>query len=203
MLVRIRPMRKVIVSMNISMDGFMADSDGGLDWHFRYWNDEMADESARQLSHADTILLGRKTYEAMAAYWPLQSCNDAFARQDLAFAEMMNERHKIVFSTSLTRLHWCNSALIGSDIRTEMIRLKKDKGNDILVYGSGSIVTLLMGMGMVDEYRIWKHPVALGGGKPFFSHVRHVRLMKQMHFSSGVVLLFYQVAAGRRPSVSI
>lgn len=189
-------MRKVIVSMNITMDGFMAARDTGLEWHFRYWNDEMAEESARQLSMADTIVLGRKTYEAMAAYWPLQVASTALPRQDIAFAEMMNNHRKIVFSTRLKHLCWNNSLLISSEPGKEIGCLKKNDGADILVYGSGSIVFSLMRSRLIDEYRIWVHPVVLGAGRPFFIDLMNkepLTLLKQKKFASGVVLYFYRV----------
>lgn len=94
-------MRKLIVSMNITLDGFMAGPAGELDWHFRFWNEEMADYGVMQLMQADTILLGRKTYNVMAGYWPLVSCNPCFPRSDIAFADMMNNYQKIVCSSTL------------------------------------------------------------------------------------------------------
>ncbi|MBA4167191.1 MAG: dihydrofolate reductase [Chitinophagaceae bacterium] len=187
-------MRKVIVSMNITLDGFMAGPDQGLEWHFRYWNDEMAEESAIQLAQADTILLGRKTYEAMAGYWPLQRVNPAFPRNDLAFAEMMNRHRKIVFSTTLMRLHWSNSMLVRKDIEAKVASLKMQEGPNILIYGSGSIVGQLMRSGQIDEYRVWVHPVVLGSGKPFLINPKDrsaPELFNEKKFTSGVVLFFY------------
>ena len=102
-------MRKLIVSMNITLDGFMAGPAGELDWHFLKWTEEMAEWLGIQLSMADTILLGRNTYDAMACYWPQQDNNLAIARDDIAFASMMNSYTKIVFSKTLKKLHWQNT----------------------------------------------------------------------------------------------
>ena len=99
-------MRKVIVSMNVTLDGFMAGPNCELDWHFSFWNEEMAEYASEQLSHADTILLGRITYKAMAKYWPSMAMDLSYPREDIAFAGMMNSYKKIVFSNTLNEVHW-------------------------------------------------------------------------------------------------
>ena len=86
-------MRKLIVSMNLTLDGFMSGKSCELDWHFKYWSPEMAEELAMQLSKADSIFLGRKTFEAMAAHWPQKAMDPTIARDDLPFVEMMNRQH--------------------------------------------------------------------------------------------------------------
>ena len=83
-------MRQLIVSMNMTLDGFMSGPDRGLDWHFTSWTEEMAESACEELSRADTILLGRITYDAMASYWPQQAAHALYSREDVAFADMMN-----------------------------------------------------------------------------------------------------------------
>lgn len=188
-------MRKVIVSLNVTLDGFMAGTNCELDWHFNYWNEEMAEIATHQLKQADTILLGRVTYNAMSKYWPSVSLDPCSARQDLAFAGMMNSYHKIVFSTTLESADWSNSTLIQQDISNEVRLLKKQQGKDMIIYGSGTIVSLLMKYGLVDEFALWVHPVVLGKGKPFFKKVpdkQILRLVNSTTFNSGVVLLYYE-----------
>jgi len=183
--------------MNITLDGFMAGRNEELDWHFRFWNEEMARVALRQLGSADTLLLGRKTYQAMAAYWPVQALNPGYPREDIAYAEMMNRCGKIVFSTSLRRVSWCNTVLVNSHIRSTVLALKRRRGRDILVYGSGSIAALLMRLGLVDEYQLWVHPVWLGQGRSFPEKAgcrRQMECTGRQEFSSGVVLFFYRDA---------
>ena len=201
-------MRKLIVSMNISLDGFMAGANCEMDWHFNYWNQEMARELCGQLTEADTILLGRITYEAMAGYWPGRARELAFPGEDLAFANMMNNHEKIVFSKTLSNADWNHSSILRGHIPTETARLKKSAGKNIMVYGSGKLVTLLMECGLIDEYRLWIHPIVLREGRPFFSArlaCQHMQLLSLKAFPSGVALLCYKAfdtpQRGRLPSI--
>lgn len=187
-------MRKLIVSMNVTLDGFMSGPNCELDWHFQCWTNEMAYALCEQLSNADTILLGRVTYNAMAAYWPSKAKDLSFPREDIAFADMMNNYTKLVFSKTLTNPHWNNSKLIKGNIAGQTIQLKQQSGKNIIVYGSGRVVSALMQCGLIDEYHIWVHPVLLGKGKPLFTGIRDkltMKLFKSKTFSSGVVLLNY------------
>jgi dihydrofolate reductase len=188
-------MRKLIVSMNVTLDGYMSGSECELDWHFQYWTEEMAESLCEQLSKADTILLGRVTYNAMARYWLSKVANPSLRGEDFAFANMMNSYDKIVFSKTITLPEWSNTKLANGNLKDEVKLLKKKIGKDIIVYGSGRLVTSLIKSGMVDEYQLWLHPVVLGKGKPLFKNLHSRLYMKMMNiktFSSGVVILYYQ-----------
>lgn len=187
-------MRKLIVSMNITLDGFMCGPDCELDWHFNAWNGEMAQVAAEQLSRADTIILGRITYCAMARYWPLQAISMGCAREDIAFADMMNTYAKIVFTKTLQRPEWHNSRFVNTSIGKEIASLKQQAGKEMIIYGSGTVVAALMRLKMIDEYQLWIHPVILGKGKPFFTKLKDntgIRLVSTTTFSSGVVMMRY------------
>jgi dihydrofolate reductase len=187
-------MRKLIVSMNVTLDGFMAGPNCELDWHFQSWTKEMAESQCEQLSHADTILLGGVTYSAMARYWPAVGNDLSFPREDIAFADMMNSYNKVVFSKSLTGLQWNNSRLLKGTLRKEIQELKAQHGKDIIIYGSGKLVSSLIRFGLIDQYVLWMHPVVLGKGKPLFGNLQdklNLELVKQHQFSSGVVMLYY------------
>ncbi len=151
--------------MNVTLDGFMAGPDCELDWHFNYWNEEMARYAGEQLSKADTILLGRITYNAMAKYWPSKMKDLLCPREDIAFADLINSCQKVVFSKTLENVSWNNSMLAKENIRKEIIKLKQQPGKDMIVYGSGSIVSALSKYNLIDEYVLWVHPVVLGKGK--------------------------------------
>jgi dihydrofolate reductase len=181
--------------MNMTLDGFISGSDCELDWHFQSWNEEMALSLSEQLSQADTILLGRNTYNAMAEFWPAKIADPSFPREDVAFADMMNNYAKIVFSTSLKNTSWNNSKVLRGNIEYEVPQLKHQQGKDILVFGSCKLVSALVKLGLVDEYHIWMHPVFLGKGKPLFRNLRHrlnMELFKMNTFKSGVVKLYYK-----------
>jgi dihydrofolate reductase len=188
-------MRKVIVSMNVTLDGFISGPDRELDWHFRSWSKEMSASATEQLSKADTILLGRVTYRAMARYWPAAMRDLDFPKSDIEFAYMMNNYAKVVFSRTLTTPEWYNSRLVAGDIVNEIECLKRQPGKDMITYGSGRVVSALMRSGLVDEYRIWVHPVLLGNGTPLFSDLPeklNMKLFDTKAFGSGVVILYYR-----------
>src|SRR4051812_16538585 len=159
-------MRKVIVSMNVSLDGYMSGANGELDWHFESWTKEMGEVLCKQLSQSDTILLGRVTYNAMANYWPAKAGDPTCRAEDFAFSNMMNSYTKIVFSNTIPSAKWNNSILVKGNILRKVAKLKKQSGKDIIIYGSGKLVSSIMDM--VDEYQLWLHPVVLGKGKPLF-----------------------------------
>lgn len=188
-------MRKLIVSMNVTTDGFMCGPDCELDWHFKCWTKEMGDALCKQLSMADTILLGRVTYNAMAKYWPAKIIDPSIGGGDFAFANMMNSYKKIVFSKTITSPGWNNSKLVNGNLEGEITALKHKPGKDIIVYGSGKLVSALMHYSLIDEYQLWLHPVILGKGKLLFNNLHKrldLKLLKSKTFSSGVILLHYK-----------
>ena len=189
-------MRKIIVSVNVTLDGYMAGPNCELDWHFNSWNDEMARSLTEQLSKADTILLGRVTYKGMAQHFSSVPVCLLTPRENLDFADMLNHYPKIVFSKTLTAATWNNSKIVKSNIAKEVVKLKQQPGKDMIIYGSGQLVASLTKLGLIDEYRLWVHPIVLGGGKPLFKEVQqalNLSLYKTQTFSSGVVILFYEV----------
>lgn len=186
--------------MNITLDGFMSGPNCELDWHFKSWTSEMAETLCEQLDRADTILMGRVTYIAMAKYWPSKATDLYCPREDMAFVEMINNYTKIVFSKTLAVAGWRNSRLVNGNLADEIVKLKKQTGKDMIVYGSGQVVSALMQLGLVDEYQIWVHPVVIVRGKPLFKTLKNkplLELFKTKTFRSGVVLLFYKDKAER------
>jgi dihydrofolate reductase len=192
-------MRKVIVSLNVTLDGFMAGPHCELDWHFNCWNEEMAYSTAEQLGKADTILLGGVTYRGMSQYWTSNPLNLVGPREDLDFATMLNSYPKVVFSKTMLAVQWQNARLATKSIKEEVTTLKAGAGKDLMVYGSGKIVGALIQQGLVDEFRLWVHPVVIGRGKRVFDDLQHTLRMQLYHtetFASGVVTLFYKVVYG-------
>lgn len=191
-------MRKVIVSMNVTLDGYMSGPNCELDWHFQSWDADMGARLARELSKTDTILLGRVTYQAMARYWPAKVLDLLSSRADMEFAIMMNDHHKVVYSNTLETTSWDNSRLISGTIEQAIARLKqspRQQGKNIIIYGSGKLVATLMQLGFIDEYHLWVHPVILGKGKPLFRDLQDkssLQLLETKPFDSGVVLLHYR-----------
>ena len=173
----------------------MAGPNCELDWHFNFWNEEMAGFACDQLKMADAILLGRITYNAMAKYWGSVSMDSSYSRADIAFADMMNNHHKIVFSRTLEKPEWNNSRLINREINDEVRKLKNETGKNMIIYGSGTIVNALTRASLIDDYLFWVHPVVLGRGKTIFKNSSiwpSLNLFKTRIFSTGVIVLHYK-----------
>lgn len=192
-------MRRIIVSMNITLDGFLSGPHCELDWHFEHWNRGMGARLMQELGAVDTVLLGRTTYLAMAQYWTGKEMDPFCPREDIAFAAMLNGYPKYVFSNTLERAEWRNSRIISGSVSTEIRKLKRiqpGQERGIMIYGSGRLVTELVRQGLIDEYQLWVHPVLLGKGKPLFGDLQQkeqLHLTGTQTFSSGVVLMQYQV----------
>jgi len=182
--------------MNLTLDGFISGPSSELEWHFKSWNNEMAESLAEELSGSDSILMGRITYQAMEKYWTSLAAGPSSSHEDILFVYLINQYHKIVFSKTLKKVEWNNSELLKGDLNDEILKLKKRPGKNIMMYGSGQLVNSLIKLNLVDEYQLWIHPTLLGRGIPLFSSLSHtmdLTLYKSKIFSSGVVLLKYRL----------
>jgi dihydrofolate reductase len=180
-------MRKVIASEFVSLDGVIENPV----WTFRFTGEEQQRFKYDELSAADALLLGRVTYEGFAAAWPHMT------EQAGEYADMMNGYPKHVVSTTLEEpLGWNNSTLIKGDVAEEVSRLKERPGKDILVFGSGKLVSTLMEHDLIDEYRLMVFPVVLGGGRRLFGggiEETVLELVDNDRFETGVVVLTYRL----------
>ncbi len=186
-------MRRVIVANQLTVDGFFAGPNGELDWPLV--DEEFNEYALETLNSADALLFGRVTYQGMAAYWPSETA----IRDDPVVADKMNNLPKIVFSKTLEKVEWKNSRLVKGDIAEEITRLKQQPGKDLVIFGSGSIVSTLTQLGLIDEYWILVHPIILGGGKPMFNGLTDrlkLKLLRTKTFGSGVVVLYYEPRKG-------
>ncbi len=182
-------MRKVVAWELVSVDGVMGSPE---EWAFSYSNDEMEEANASGMAASDALLLGRVTYEELAAYWPYQNSADQ------PFTDYLNNTPKFVVSTTLEEpLEWQNSTLIKGNVAEEITELKRRPGKDITILGSGALVRSLLRDGLLDELRLMVHPVVLGGGKRLFedgSDQKALKLVDSKTFSTGVLYLTYQPA---------
>ena len=185
-------MRKILVSMMVTADGFFAGPNGEIDWH--NVDDEFNEFAIEQLNSVDTLIFGRVTYQGMASYWPT---TDAIT-DDPIVAGLMNSLPKIVLSRTLETAEWNNTTLEKDDGPAAIARLKQQPGKDMAIFGSGTVVTALTERGLIDEYRIFVNPVVLGSGKSMFSGLTHelkLHLIEARPFRSGNVLLSYRPTA--------
>jgi dihydrofolate reductase len=197
-------MRKVIVNEFMSLDG-VAQAPGGEDedttggfghggWHLQYFDDNSQKWVLDSILEAGGFVLGRRTYEIFAAYWP-----NAPEEQQV-IAEPLNSKTKYVASTTLSEpLDWQNSTLLEGDVAEAVTTLKQEDGDDLHVIGSTQLVQALLEHDLVDEYRLMIDPLLLGGGKRFFQDdgaLRPLRLVDGQVTSTGAIIATYAPAGG-------
>ncbi|MFC0864928.1 dihydrofolate reductase family protein [Sphaerimonospora cavernae] len=177
--------RKIVAGLFISLDGVV---EAPETWHYPYLNEEMGAAVGQMYAEADTLLLGRVTYEAFAAVWPHQTGE---------MAEAINGIRKLVASTTLTEVGWTNAALIEGDVVAAVKELKERPGSTISVAGSISLVRALLGAGLLDELRLLVHPLVVGAGQRLFPDDTTpvpLKLARSTAFTTGVLDLTYQPA---------
>jgi dihydrofolate reductase len=186
-------MGKLIVFASISLDGYFTDSHGDMGWAHRSnpeWDGFVAD-NARQDS---VLLFGRVTYDQMASFWP----TPAARQMDPDVAEGMTRASKVVFSRSLKNAAWSNTRLVGDAMLDTVRALKRDTPQDLVVLGSGSIVSQLAQENLVDEYQTVLVPIVLGSGRSLFEGLdrwQPLQLTQSRAFSNGNVVLWHQRSA--------
>ncbi len=186
-------MRKLIVKMSVSLDGFVADANGKSDWVFKTGDEQSKEWSVAQISDAGLIIMGRKSFEAMAPYWPTSTD---------VFATPMNQIPKAVFTRkgfkglnfghepSATEASWASATIIKDDIAESITELKSKDGKPIVAIGGAGFVRSLIATGLVDEYRLGTHPVALGKGLAIFGELAnplYLKLVDLQHFRGGTI----------------
>ena len=191
-------MRKIIVSEFVSLDGVMQapggvdeDMDGGFahgGWTMPYWHDDMGATLFEEISQADTLLLGRKTWQGHAEAFEPAPAEDPFAG-------LLNNLRKYVVSTTLKSADaWRNSTIISRNVEDEVSKLKAQPGKDIYTDGSSVLVHTLAKANLVDQYHLLVFPLVLGSGKRVFpdGYYAGLKLVETKPFPSGVVLMRYQ-----------
>jgi dihydrofolate reductase len=191
-------MRKLVISMNITLDGYVEGDRGELDWHLKLWSDDMARYSTALLAAADTLLFGRMTFLQMQAYWKKKLGDATLPREDEAFADILFNYRKVVFSNTLKKTTWNNSEVCVGDLKETISAMKKQSGKNLLTVGSGQLSRSILYEGITDELVLWIHPVLLGRGKLFFTRERllpRLQLADYRIFSSGVIAVKYRLSA--------
>jgi dihydrofolate reductase len=192
-------MRKIIVTMWVTLDGFIAGAKGEMDWVGAVYDEAMGNYEMDLVSAADTLILGRTTYESFAGAWPYVPDNPNAPEGEKAYARKLNAMRKIVFSKTLEKVEWNNSTLLKEIVPEAITQLKQEPGSDIVIYGSASIIQAFTNLGLIDEYQLLVHPFVLGTGKPLFQNIEHkvqLSLVNTKTHPSGVVVLYYQPVEG-------
>jgi dihydrofolate reductase len=197
-------MRKLIAFDRVSADGYFSTADGKLDWTVP--EPELDKEAARGLSGPGTIVFGRRTYDMFESFWP-HVLDDSGTAPDphaalrrspelRSMAVWINESEKIVFSRTRKDVTWRGSRLLARIDPAAIEGLKEQPGGDVLIFGSGSVVSQLTEHGLVDEYHLVVAPVFLGGGKSLLSGVpksTRLELVSSKAYPTGNVSLKYRV----------
>jgi dihydrofolate reductase len=184
-------MRKIILMMSVSLDGFIEGPNRELDWHMV--DDELHRHFNEQLSAMGAFLNGRVTYELMAGFWPTADTDPSSTGPMVEFARIWRDMPKIVFSRTLERADW-NTTVVRDVVVDQIKELKAQPGGD-LALGGADIAATFMRHGLIDEYRLYIHPVVIGQGKPLFqaSDTKiSLQLAETRTFGNGVALLRYQ-----------
>jgi dihydrofolate reductase len=174
--------------MQVSLDGFVADSTGDLSWMWRAFDKALKDSIVTALGAFDTYLMGRVNYVGQAAQWPTSTDE---------IASLMNAATKVVFSRTLDRVDWANARLATHDVAEEIAMLRRQPGKDIAVSGGARFAQHVSRLGLIDEYDLIVHPVALGAGLPLFGDGGHplpLDLIESERFDTGVVRMRYRPA---------
>jgi dihydrofolate reductase len=192
-------MRKLIVSTFLTLDGVMQapggpgeDDSGGFahgGWSVNYWDDQMGEVMGEATSRPFAMVLGRKTYDIMAAYWPQAG--------EEAGGKVFNDATKYVASRGQPTLEWSNSVLIDGDAAEGIAELKREDGPELQVHGSGNLIQTLLRHNLVDQYRLWTFPLVIGSGKRLFSDgtiPAGLKLVDSKVSSTGVVIGTYEPA---------
>jgi class 3 adenylate cyclase/dihydrofolate reductase len=191
-------MRRLIASAFVTLDGVMEapgleeHRTGRNAWALRLQDEESERFNEEQFFSADALLLGRKTYQIWAAFWPTVDVERPFARR-------MNEIAKYIISNTLKHADWGNSIILRGDANQRVAELKRQPGGDIFLYGSAELLAELMKHDLIDEYRLLLFPVVLGSGKRLFADgidTRYMRLVNTRIFDSGIVHLAFEPEHG-------
>lgn len=185
-------MKKIIVSMHISLDGYVAGPGGEMNWI--KFDDELFDFVGRMTDKADTALYGRKTYEIMHNYWPTADQKPNATKHDIEHARWYKQSSKVVVSTTLSETGLDKTRIISSNPSENIKKLKQENGTNILIFGSASLTHLLFSDGLIDELWLFVNPVVIGNGIPFFKDINNrvdLVFAESKPFSCGVVGLHY------------
>jgi dihydrofolate reductase len=196
-------MRKLIVNEFMTLDGVVQapggpeEDDSGAfpfgGWSFHYWDELLDHTMAETMSVPFDLVLGRRTYDIFAAFWP--------TAPEEAGGKPLNDATKYVASRGTPSLTWERSVQIEGDVADGVARLKKDDGPELQVHGSGNLIQTLMANGLIDEYRLWVFPVVLGSGKRLFADgtiPAALRLTDSKVSTTGVVIGTYEPAGDVR-----
>jgi dihydrofolate reductase len=200
--------RRVVVSEMLTLDGFIVGPGEDMSWAVAGFDRQMQDDVAEDIARTGVFVFGRVTYDILSAYWPHaepyepgDELKPAEGREDPRIIGALNDRPKVVFSTTMGEPAWAGTRVVAGGVEEEVRRLVTEPGGAVLVQGSASIVQALERAGLVDEYHLYLHPVLLGAGTPLFPtgfRRRDLDLTGLTGYPNGVIALTYERKDGPR-----
>jgi dihydrofolate reductase len=184
-------MRKLKVFNSVTLDGYFTDKNNDMSWAHRQADPEWDTFTAENAKGGGVLLFGRVTYELMASFWPTPQAMQMMPD----VAKGMNNLPKFVFSRTLGKVTWNNTKLVKGDLIEEVKKMKSEAGDDMVIMGSGTIVSQLSQQRLIDEYQIVLVPIVLGEGRTMFDGLKEKLDMKRMstrEFKNGNIVLSYE-----------
>ena len=184
-------MRKLVLFMHMSLDGFVAGPKGEMNWI--HTGEELFDYAGNRTNESDLALYGRKTFEMMEGYWPNAGSQPNASKHDIDHSKWYNKVQKIVLSKTLDGSKFKNIKVVNGNLGKEIGQIKNDIGSEIIIFGSASAGHSLMAEDLIDEFWIFVNPIVLGEGIPMFKNKKiKLKLLASTALKSGVVCQHYQ-----------
>lgn len=188
-------MRKVISFMHITLDGFVSGPKGELNW--AKVDQELFEYVGNRIKNGDTALYGRTTYQMMESYWPTAGDKPNATKHDIEHSKWYNNVHKVVLSKTLQGIDKPNTTIISQDIVDQINEIKKQKGEEILLFGSPTATHSLIQQNLIDGFWLFVNPIILGQGVSLYKNINDKMNLKLLpttrQFSNGVTELKYEV----------
>jgi dihydrofolate reductase len=187
-------MRRLILLMHASLDGFVAGPNGEMDWI--HVDDAMFEYASQRTREADTALYGRVTFEMMNSYWPTAAARPDASKHDIEHSEWYNRVLKVVVSKTLTGTNLANTRIVSDNVTGEILNLKRAPGKEILMLGSPSVAHTLMSQRLIDDYWLFVNPILLGKGIALFKDIAQpvkLQLVTSARLDSGVLCMHYRL----------
>jgi dihydrofolate reductase len=187
-------MRKLVICMHTSLDGFVAGPNGEMNWISV--SPELFEYAKMQTDRSDTALYGRVTFQMMDDYWPTAGAQPDASKHDIEHSEWYNNVEKVVISKTLAGQDLKNTRVISANVAEEVAKLKQEAGKDIVIFGSPTAAHSLMAENLIDDYWLFVNPVLLGKGIPLFAEIRervNLQLAETKVLASGVTALHYEL----------
>jgi dihydrofolate reductase len=184
-------MRKLMLQVQTTVDGYMAGPHGEMDWTTGPWTDDISAYIDALTEPVDCIVLGRKLAEGFIPAWAAGP-----EGEEQSSIDWMNSTPKVVISNTLTKSPWENAVVAGGDLPETVNRLKAQQGGDMITYGGSTLASNLIGEGLLDELHLFVNPTAIGTGLPVFPNVGtrpQLRLVSAQPFECGITALHYEL----------